>query len=239
MWNIDHSIIAQQRVEVQHWANDILKGGNIQIFDLRTECKDGVILLILIESILGESIGVEWNQRPKSLAEKRFNLELILEFLEKNRFLKPGEITADNLLWGGEKYAFNVLWAMKRGFSRKRSQSVTRTSLKTERSIGSRGSRRPSPERPSIRSSCSSIPTRRYGFFHLGVPSLLERTPDIYEGLPKIGKQNDERAVEVRRGSRPVSGYASRARSYQILRRPRKMSKKTDTVNSNRPLETF
>jgi hypothetical protein len=233
MWSIDHSIISQHRVEVQHWANNILKSGNIQIFDLKTECRDGVILLVLIEGMLGHSIGAEWYERPRSLAEKRFNLEAVLEFMETNKILSPGAITVDGLLWGGEKHAFNVLWALKNGFPKGQSRSVSRCSAKREASQSERESRPASAQRQRIPSSTSCSSSHRRGFFRLGVPKLLERTPDTYEGLKRKDHNiDDDDSVESKgRRSRAYSRNASKMRYSQWFTQPRKLAKRKEGTN--------
>ena len=76
-----------QKKTFTRWTNEHLKVMHKQINDLESDLSDGLRLITLVEVLSGKKIR-EFNKRPISRVQKLDNVNIVLEFLEKDEDLK-------------------------------------------------------------------------------------------------------------------------------------------------------
>ena len=93
MFGLDRDIAANaawkmmQKKTFTRWTNEHLKVVHKQINDLESDLSDGLRLITLVEILSGKKIK-EFNKRPISRVQKLDNVNIVLEFLERDEDLK-------------------------------------------------------------------------------------------------------------------------------------------------------
>jgi len=65
------------------WINDYLKDRGMHINDMKSDLRDGVALLNLLEIISGKPIGKRWNKNPRVPNQKYENNQIAVEFVKE------------------------------------------------------------------------------------------------------------------------------------------------------------
>jgi filamin len=92
------------------WCNDYLGDRGMKINDLKTDLKDGIFLINLLEAISGKSLG-RYNKHPKIPFQKGENLNIALAFI-KEEGIKLVNIGADDIQSGNMRIILGLIWTL-------------------------------------------------------------------------------------------------------------------------------
>jgi filamin len=93
------------------WINDYLKDRGMHINDLKTDLKDGVALLNLLEIISGKPIGKRWNKNPRVPNQKYENNQIAIEFVQAEG-LKLVNIGGTDITDGNLRITLGLIWTL-------------------------------------------------------------------------------------------------------------------------------
>ncbi|ELR15268.1 calponin domain containing protein [Acanthamoeba castellanii str. Neff] len=93
------------------WINDYLKDRGMHINDLKTDLKDGVALLNLLEIISGKPIGKRWNKNPRVPNQKYENNQIAIEFVQAEG-LKLVNIGGVDITDGNLRITLGLIWTL-------------------------------------------------------------------------------------------------------------------------------
>lgn len=92
------------------WVNDEIRLRGMRIDDMKTELKDGLVLINLMEIISGKSLG-RYNKHPVIIQQKLENLNIALRFI-KAEGLKLVNIGAEDIVNGNMVCILGLIWTI-------------------------------------------------------------------------------------------------------------------------------
>jgi len=103
------------RTEIQkktftRWVNTHLIDRNLEVKELTTDFKNGVLLINLLEIISSKKIK-KWKKKPKIKAQQMENLNKAMKFI-KDEGIKTVNIDADDLYNGNLKIILGLIWTL-------------------------------------------------------------------------------------------------------------------------------
>ncbi|KAI6772340.1 hypothetical protein HG530_003298 [Fusarium avenaceum] len=105
----------QQWIKVQQktftkWLNTKIEARNLEVKDLISDLKDGVMLIHLLECLSHESLG-RYASKPKLRVQKFENANLALDFV-KSRGIQMTNIGAEDVVDGNQKIVLGLIWTL-------------------------------------------------------------------------------------------------------------------------------
>lgn len=99
-------------VEACDWANSLLSQKGREIKHFLRDFSDGTNFLLLYQILTKKKLSVAWFENPKTISEKRKNVGALLMMLHNNRYIKPGVVKADDIVWGQLAAIYAVVRAL-------------------------------------------------------------------------------------------------------------------------------
>ena len=94
--------------ELTKWVNSHLEEYGEEMTDISYDFCDGVLLCHVISSVCKTSIKVPFPD-AKDVFQKRKNISAAMTYLENNRYIDPGRVKRDDILWGEVYPTYNLL----------------------------------------------------------------------------------------------------------------------------------
>lgn len=117
----------EQQVQLRKWANNLLYNHGIEIRNNKKDLSSTTNYILLIETITRQSIGGLWYPNPTNVMEMRTNASSLILFLEQNSLVEPGHVKIDDIMWGDENTAYEVMWILKNNLKKGRTQPITQS----------------------------------------------------------------------------------------------------------------
>lgn len=110
------------------WLNGYLEKRDLKVESVEQDLQDGIKLLIFLEMATGKSLG-RWDKNPKMQIQKVQNLNLALNYMQKDLGIKLVGIAAEDFLEGNRKLILGTLWSL---FRRLRIQTISEEGKSSE-----------------------------------------------------------------------------------------------------------
>jgi len=94
------------------WMNSYLEKRDMKITDVKTELSDGVKLINFIELLAGKEIKQKYDKKPAARIQKIQNLNIALQFIDKNINIKLVGISAEDFADCNQKLILGFLWTL-------------------------------------------------------------------------------------------------------------------------------